>query len=449
MCTSRWCFLLVVLVTIAIRVAVIASDWTSLSRDDDSYARLACAWSQSGTFGFASLDSTTLAGDVLPTAYRPPAYPWLLSWLVEAGRLNLSLVAVLHVALGLATVVLVYAMAVRLHLACPALPAMAVACDPILLRGSQLVMTETLIACAATVLWAIWLQIQQPRLATELSHPHAFRRALFWSGLLGLSLGLAILIRPTILPWAMILVVLQWPRQISLRHLTPAAMTLVVLLSVLFPWALRNQRYLGQLVWTTTHGGYTLLLANNPLIYEHFRLHGVSRDWDANPFHALWAQRYAGDPTQASFWDATQIKKDHREPPIDELQDDRLAQQAAMSTIARQPPMFVASCFIRGLWFWALNPSEGRWVVKLAIGCWYFAWFAAAILGLRSLARKKWTPLWLGPLALVVTLTMIHAVYWSNMRMRAPVMPVVYMLASVSNLHRWLRINPESSCRPD
>jgi len=31
---------------------------------------------------------------------------------------------------------------------------------------------------------------------------------------------------------------------------------------------------------------------------------------------------------------------------------------------------------------------------------------------------------------LLVTLTLIHLVYWSNMRMRAPLMPMVYLLAA-------------------
>ena len=36
----------------------------------------------------------------------------------------------------------------------------------------------------------------------------------------------------------------------------------------LAPWAWRNARVLGEPVWTTTHGGYTLALANNPVYYS-------------------------------------------------------------------------------------------------------------------------------------------------------------------------------------
>ena len=33
------------------------------------------------------------------------------------------------------------------------------------------------------------------------------------------------------------------------------------------PWAWRNARIFGEPVWSTTHGGYTLALANNPVYY--------------------------------------------------------------------------------------------------------------------------------------------------------------------------------------
>ena len=38
--------------------------------------------------------------------------------------------------------------------------------------------------------------------------------------------------------------------------------------AVLAPWAVRNALVLGEPVWTTTHGGYTLALANNEVYYR-------------------------------------------------------------------------------------------------------------------------------------------------------------------------------------
>ena len=43
------------------------------------------------------------------------------------------------------------------------------------------------------------------------------------------------------------------------------ALTIVLVLS---PWMIRNLLVFGEPVWTTTHGGYTLALANNPVYYR-------------------------------------------------------------------------------------------------------------------------------------------------------------------------------------
>jgi hypothetical protein len=361
-----------------------------------------------------------------PTAYRPPLYPWLLSWFVDRGRLNLIAVAVTHLWLGLASVGLTFAIASRLRIGWPALPALAVACDPILLRGSQLVMTETLITFFALAIWGLWLQIVSPAGPERTdAHPSGLGRFALLGGLLGLS----VLARPTMLPWAICLIGLSGlgsPQRCRLRN---AAVVATVLLATLLPWVVRNGRMLGTPMWATTHGGYTLLLANNPSLYAHFHSRGPSRDWDASDFHRHWAARRTGDPAQAAFWQLP-VEPEPVEPPIDELNDDRLAQRAAKATIARDPGMFALSCLYRLGWFWALAPHDASPPVRLAIGSWYAGWFLAALWGIVRLGRGWASPRWMAPAALVVTLSLVHAVYWSNMRMRAPVMPIVYVVAA-------------------
>ena len=214
---------------------------------------------------------------------------------------------------------------------------------------------------------------------------------------------------------------------ISIRN---AAVVGMVLLVTLMPWVIRNARMLGTPIWTTTHGGYTLLLANNPSLYAHFRANGPSRDWDASDFHRHWADRHNGDPTQAAFWQKP-ITEAVTEPPIEELSDDRLAQQSAKATIAREPAMFALSCLYRVGWFWALAPHEAGRSTRLAIGAWYAFWFLCALWGVVRIGRAWGSPAWLAPAAFVLTLTLVHAVYWSNMRMRAPLMPIVYVVAAV------------------
>src|SRR5690606_10255281 len=100
--------------------------------------------------------------------------------------------------------------------------------------------------------------------------------------------------------------------------------------------------------WATTHGGYTLLLANNPLLYQHFKERGPARNWDAEPFHARWALRLDPGikhrPATPEFWTTPLQPSGQPTRHIAELADDRIAYSAAGQTIARQPLMFGLSC---------------------------------------------------------------------------------------------------------
>ena len=84
--------------------------------------------------------------DCSPGAYRPPLYPLLLTPCVLCGQQNARLaIGILHVALGFATVWLVYVLGRRWGLTDPTAAAagLLVACNPILLAQSTQVMTET------------------------------------------------------------------------------------------------------------------------------------------------------------------------------------------------------------------------------------------------------------------------------------------------------------------
>lgn len=210
---------------------------------------------------------------------------------------------------------------------------------------------------------------------------------------------------------------------------------------LLSPWALRNRAVMGSTIWTTTHGGYTLLLANNPILFRHIENEGLSRKWDDERFHQLWSNRSMRDPTESTFWD------DQVEPirPTnlvgDEVADDRLANQTAWHTI-RHPLTFLKACFARFLWLWAWWPAGEQVSIVLTtiIGLWYGVVGSLFALGIyrgvmtwRShRASRAMVLAWLPAIALILGLTAVHMVYWSNMRMRAPAMPMVVVIAAMS-----------------
>jgi 4-amino-4-deoxy-L-arabinose transferase-like glycosyltransferase len=413
---SRWAPVGLLAAALAVRAGIMVAHPAPLDSDPDGYRNLARNLCQHATFGHGTT----------PTAYRPPLYPLTLAPCVALGPAATWAIAALHVVLGVATVWLVYRLGCHCGLGRYALlAAMLVACDPILLVQSTLVMTETLAAfLAALALWMLARAAGRPSCLLSMGA--------------GASIGLAALCRPTFLVWLGLAAVVfplfsgSWPA----RARTAAAFAAGALVA-LAPWAVRNQVQFGRPILGTTHGGFTLLLGNNPSFYEYLGRRAWGEVWDSDRFNARWIGRMAAGGPGA------------------ELENDRLAYGEAWRTICGQPRTFAYSCLVRAGRFWQLVPhrlraNEGprrtasRWVV----GLWYLAEFALAAVGVAALgvARSKgrrlpgqsgpgrvtpWASVWCWGLLLALSLTAVHTVYWSNMRMRAPVAPVVALAAAL------------------
>jgi 4-amino-4-deoxy-L-arabinose transferase-like glycosyltransferase len=393
----------VFLIALAFRLTIQILTLPSLLADRDAYRRLAQTLYATGTFGV--LDPQ---GHPVATAYRPPLYPWLLSWL-QGFNSDLLPIAILHAILGACSVTLTYRIALRLGLSgLQSLAASAlVLFDPILLRQSTLVMTETLATFLGLFAW--WVALFLDRNSTRGA---AIGAAIGLA--IGATLGIACLCRPTALAWALL-----WGGSELRRNPLRASCLLLGCLLVLLPWWKRNQSEIGQGLWATTHGGYTLLLANNPILYEHWET-SWSRQWDDDRFHA--------------WWQAKRLEENVRSE-TDEIASDALANALGWQSIRANPVLFFKACAIREGWMWAWWPAEhqAHWIVRVAIGIWYAITTTAGFVGLiRLLVRARLEPkfaYWLPALTLAVSLCLVHAVYWSNMRMRAPIIPVISLLA--------------------
>ncbi|MDX1925923.1 MAG: phospholipid carrier-dependent glycosyltransferase [Pirellulaceae bacterium] len=399
-------FIPLLIIAFAIRAAVLWFGAADMNADPDSYARIATTLAKTGTLGFEGEAGPS------PTAFRPPLYPWLLSWFVVDGQVARAGVAGLHLLLGCATVALTFLIGVRLRLRFAWLAGVAVAVDPILLRQSQLVMTETLATFLGVFAWWLWL-VAWPSMDTGQGQQRSRRQ---WMALaaFSLTLGVSILARPTAAPWALLCALIAlfvgcdcWKRRVN-----DCVLICLGVLVCVVPWTLRNYSTFGKPIWATTHGGYTLLLANNPPLYRHFIANGPSRAWEAEEFQDAWSARVGLEV-----------------PPLNEVGEDELAYLAARSTIARYWYIFPVSCIYRVGWLWALWPYDGSFGAKeVIIGVWYAVIFVLAYMGLlRIRITRSYRP-WLIGLAMTFSLSAIHSIYWSNMRMRAPVMPCVILL---------------------
>ena len=384
--------------TLVVRAGIIAATPQAFDGDPDAYRAVAGNLVEHGCLGSKDI----------PTATRPPLYPLLLAACLSVdAEARLSLAAA-HVLLALATVFFSCRLAERWGLGrwAPA-AAVLVAVDPILLAQSTLVMTETL----ATLLAAASLLA-----VTACAAQATGRRAAAAGGLI----AAAALCRPTFLPWLGLgIVLLPWFgkgwRQRA-RLLAAAAIAAAV---VLGPWAARNALHFGKPTPATNHGGFTLLLANNPSFYDYLGRRSPGETWNADQFNSDWSVR------------AQSLA------PGDEVAADRLAYADACQTIRSRPRMFAYACLVRLGRTWALLPhridsaetARGRGA-RWAVAVFYAAEALLALVGRVALARGKvgrnrLVSGWSWGLLLVVVFTAVHTVFWTNMRMRAPLIPVV------------------------
>ncbi len=424
---------------LVLRGAVAFANLANFDADPDAYRALAESFAQSGVFGLIGADDTPL-----PTAFRPPLYPYVLSWLVNEGRLASVSVAVLHVLLGALTVVMTYLAAQRMLPAAFSrrggiVAALIVLVDPILLQQSTEVMTETL-ATALTVL-VLWWWSESIRSSS-----------LMRVTVLGLTVSMAYLCRPTFLVWGVLLcagwlvIQLRVARHDSLgRVWLRFALLTGILTTTVGLWTLRNARTIGHPVWGTSHGGYTLLLANNPSFYDYLKRGSWGQVWDSTSFQEAYRHRFDGDPTTAEFWQHDWSGPSALERGeligLTEHGDDRLAYQAAKATIRREPGWFVWSCVVRVGRLWSPMPhvtAERSWWAAGIVGAWYLLIYGSVVAGLLKLWRSAsvcWEAWWPAA-ALCLTLSAVHAVYWSNMRMRAPAIPALALLVATATPSR-------------
>ena len=434
-----WLLLLV----FALRFAAIVVPGDMLQTDPDGYLRLAQEVVTSGVYG-----STDENGTTHPTAFRPPAYPYLLAatiWLT--GTPSLWAIATLHGALASLSAALLLSIGRTLQLKFAVAAVCFFSLDPLLLRQSQLIMTETVATTGALLSWWLAMQYEQFH-QSERAHVSKPLTVMF-AILVGASFGLATLTRPTAIVWLALIIVtyLVHPREQRSSKFQQAAWLWVGFMLVISPWISRNREHFGKSIWATTHGGYTLLLANNPILYDHFQSGSVSRDWDEDLFHQLWSRHDLADPKSQDFWDPDRLNIDVGNPPAaipvaaekdapkkarhPEVAEDELAQAAAVETIRTQPLVFAWSALIRMGWLWTPlpNPRPDSWI-KWPICGWYLVLYSCAIAGALGLRNRNLTFPWLVGWLLVISLTLVHCVYWSNIRMRAPAMPMIYLLAA-------------------
>ena len=102
-----------------------------------------------------------------------------------------------------------------------------------------------------------------------------------------------------------------------------------------------------------------------------------------------------------------------------------------------QPLMFAYSCLVRVGRLWGVMPHAGaeqetmvKRTLRYAIAVWYTVLFAFALWGLAAGGRTAFSWPWICGLLLCLAFTLVHAFYWTDLRMRAPLMPFLAIAAA-------------------
>ncbi len=404
------------LLSILLRGLLAWSQPTLLTDDADGYlAHAQLVGEQHGFVGPYTLR---------PTAFRPPAYPLLLALFLAANVTAGIAVLLIHLASTALCIVMTSQLARQLGFSYTAIlgSALLIALDPLLLRYSIQPMTE--LPCAAFLITALTLYLK----SVSPCDSGFSRYATAGSGLL---LAIGALIRPTLLVVAVLLTLhrllmkasiprssIRGSLNVAIRdRLMPALLLAVAIAFGISPWIIRNAIHFHAFIPATTHGGYTLALGNNPDFYRD-----VIRGQDTFPW----------DGTALDHWQRSSFSK-ARQAGVDissETAMDAWYYEIAIQAIRKSPRSFLQACELRLQRFWALSTADhASSLQNRLLSVWYAALWAgllvAAIVQLKRRNAGLCLPLWL----CIAAFCTLHTFYWTDTRMRTPVMPVMILLS--------------------
>lgn len=431
-------------IALILRGLVVGLRADELTHDRDAYLGIAQ--------GVADGRGLCSPGSTVPTAFRPPLYPLVLGGLLAVVPAGVA-VTFVNVLFGVATVWATHRMGRTLGLRRASLiAALLVAVDPLLLQYTAQPMTEAVCTGLVALLLVAVVSDEWPSSRRE------------WA--IGLSFGLLVLCRPTFWPLAGLMVVASSVKRWcavgkedkispgvtvmadaasvgsdagSIHHertLVDAFVRGVQLacqrgmswrviagtLLVVAPWVIRNQLVFGAPLLTTTHGGYTLLLANNPVFYGEV----VDQPWGT-----VWSgeslARWQSELNQ-------QLERDLGRK-ASEIERDRRQSALAREFIAAEPSRFARAVWHRFRSLWSTVPhgeatgDAARWLIEV-VGWYYSLILSAFVIGMVIVARRPDCRRWWVLYAVVIVVQAVHLVYWTNARMRAPLTPAIALFAA-------------------
>lgn len=423
------CLIIVVAVLLRVGVALLYGDATTPGQDENSYsvlaARLASGYGYSfpeAWYPFAPAETPTAHWSFLYTAFvagiyrifgMHPLVVRLAGALLTGILLPWLLYRLTWRALGYAA--LPAAGIGRGQTATVALTAAALgACYAYFVLYGAMVMTEGLYICA--LLWSLEraLALEQT-LRADGEMGGAARRAFIALGLtLGLSLGIAALLRQAILPWvALLLFYLVWAGYRSRRlgaAVGTSILACVVMAACILPFTLRNYRVYGEFLLLNSNTGFAMYSAQHPMHGTEFR-------------------EYVAAP----------LPTDLDPMPANEAQWERALLRRGFGFIAADPVRYarlslsrVADYFI----FWPAPETSPLHNLGRTLS---FGLLLPCMLYGLWLSRHAWRRLRLLYL-FMLCYSLLHILTWAMSRYRLPVDAVLLLFAALALVELWGRL---------
>jgi 4-amino-4-deoxy-L-arabinose transferase-like glycosyltransferase len=405
----QYVVLSIIVLGMLLRLAAISHWEADLTIDRDAY--LGITQSLYEGRGFAS------QGETEPTAFRPPLYPMLLSYVYWLGPA--SAVATVNLLSSLLILCATSLVAHQLGLSRLAwLAVLLLAVDPLLVKYTSQPMTEVTSAALMITWVSSWL---------------SWRQSLDWRWAMttGIFFGLNVLCRPTILAAVPLLVIWTLACWVMRKKKRPNGLSVIAMaatLLVMMPWLIRNAVDFHKLIPATTHGGYTLLLANNESFYR------ASVEGDA--WGKIWERLPNENPDSQASWYQKLTSEMDAQGLKTEIARDQYQYQLALKTIRTHTGTFAKACLLRLYWFWHIMPqgpdagAMSRFII-VPVALFYLLENLLALIGIVRVWKRSWrtSVIFLVP---IVTLVGVHLFFWTNMRMRASLLPILAVLVAAA-----------------
>ena len=383
--------------------------------DPQQYDRHAVFLAEVGSY-----PPSTQAAPDSPSAYRPPAWPYLLAGVYEvtggrwtAGRLTGAL-------LGTLSVLLVYLIARAVFGGAVARWAgwLAAVVPPMVFLSGSLTVENLFVFLMLAAVWAT---------VSARGSPHPLR----WAALAGVTGGLAALTRPNglvlLIPVAVGLAAASGftLRRPAVRTLAVPALALAVAAITIAPWTIRNAYAFGEFVPVTTHSGYAMA--------QVWNAESASSDVARGAPHFDSIEPYL----HRDGTDEVGLDRELREMALDYARDHPgyVVELAGLNLLR----LFKLASHESFTFYWNLERDMTAWRRVIdSIGLAAVVLLVLfALVDPRSRRRVRDAPwwLWLVPALLVASTVFL----FGNPRHRAGVDPFLVMVAAVAACSIWER----------